>query len=231
MINTTTYDRAAAIFLQGDSINHNVGYYLNRDRTLTVITYGAVQNSLMTLANGNWYKLVASYKSLSTPPADNVYARAEIFDLGANGLSVPFTIGNTTLMLHDSSLTFSGQFNVRLCGARWGGGEYLDNFTFHGTPGTINCVPTNVNENYFNSGAVTVYPQPANDMIYVSLNQNQKEKFIFYSILDISGRKLMEGKTFSNNLFSIPVQQLSPGIYLLRIKNGSGFINKQIAVD
>ncbi len=231
LINTSTYDRAAAIFLMGDSINHNVAYYLNRDRTLTVITYGAVQNSLMTLTSGHWYRLVASYKSLSTPPGDHVYTRAEIFDLGTNGLATPVAIGNTTLPLQDSSLTFSGQFNVRISGAKWGGGEYLDNFSFHGIPGTINCIPVGLSENNSDASSVNLYPQPSHNCFHVKLNVSMREKNISYTIADLTGREIIRGEKLISDDIVFDTHILSPGIYFLNLTSNTIKFQKQIIIE
>lgn len=228
---TPHYERSAAIFLYSDIINHYVMYYLNRDLTLTIFTYGSVQNTLMTLTSGHWYRLVASYKSLSTPPGDNVYARAEIFDLGVNGLSLPVSIGNNTLTFHDSDLVNSAEFAVKICGARWGGGEYLDNFTFHGIPGTINCVPVSVNENILNEESITVYPQPALNVLNISFNKKWKDAIIFYSLSDISGRKMVQGELAKSDLITLPVGQLSRGLYVLQIRNNSQLISKKIIIE
>ncbi len=225
------YERAVAIFYEGNIINHNIAYYLNRDRTVTIITYGLVTNSApLSLITGHWYSLVANLKCQSSP-TDWFFARAELYDLGINGISVPVVVTMLGATAHDSELVNSPEFNVRVCGARWGGGEYLDNFTFHGIPGTSNCVPVSVTENGFNSDAITIYPQPASDMLNISFNRKLSDAEISYSLLDISGREMLHDDHVNSKLISLPIGQLSGGLYLLHIRDGSQLICRKIIVE
>ena len=232
LINTTTYDRGAAIFFEGNVVNHNYACYLNRDRTVTLITYGGVYvTSPLTLINGHWYRFSGGLSSLSAAPGDWMVGACYMSDLGLSGTANPIQVMYQILMVEDSDVVNSPQFNVRICGAKWGGGEYLDDFIYHGIPGTINCVSTSVNENYFNSDAVTIYPQPANDLVYVSLNGNKKHTVISYSVTDITGREVMKEETAMNDVFSLNVQQLPGGIYFLRVKSGSQLFSKKMVVE
>ena len=210
---------------------YRLQYYLNRDYTLTIFTYDTVSNVLMPLVNGHWYRLVATYKSLSAAPGDLFYARAEIFDLGINGLSIPATIGNNTIVHHDINLVNSPEFNIKICGARWGGGEYLDNFTFHGIPGSSNCVTTGATENVFNSQSISIYPQTAHEVVHFAMNIAKKVESVFYTVTDIAGREVMKGKQLLNDGFSLNVGRLTAGIYLLQLQTGSGIISKRISVN
>ncbi len=232
LINTNTYDRAAAIFYEGNAINHNISFYLNRDRTTTIITYGSVNNSApLTLVNGNWYRLTGSFKCESTAPGDWLTAHLKVDDLGFTGTANPTLVMALNSSIQDSDMVNSPEFNVRICGAKWGGGAYLDNFIFNGIPGTINCATTGVNSTILNNESINVYPQPANEVMYVSINGTKREKSIFYSMTDIAGREVMQGEKVMNDVYSLDVHLLLPGIYFLRVKNGAQLFSKKIIID
>ena len=232
LINITTYDRAAAIFYEGNVANHNYACYLNRDRTVTLITYGSVYvTSPLTLNNGHWYRFAGGLSSLSTSPGDWLVASCYMADLGTSGTANPTPVMSETLNFEDSDMVNSPEFNVRISGAKWGGGEYLDNFTFHGLPGSSNCVSTGAKENVFNSQSISIYPQPTHDILHVVMNSTKKEQVIFYTVTDIAGREVMKGKQLLNDGFSLNVGRLTAGIYLLQLQTGNGIISKRISVN
>ncbi len=226
------YERAVAIFYEGNVINHNIACYLNRDRTVTIITYGAVDvTSPINLTNGHWYRFATGLTCLSSAPGDWVLASCYMSDLGISGTANPTPVMAENFTLEDSDIVNSPEFNVRICGARWGGGEYLDNFTFHGIPGTSNCVPVAVNENGSGSDAISIFPQPASDFLNISFNEKFIDAQISYSIFDISGREMLHGDLLKNDLITIPIGQLSAGLYLLQIRSGSELVCRKLIIE
>jgi hypothetical protein len=72
----------------------------------------------------------------------------------------------------------------------------------------------------------TVYPNPANDKLYLRSDQNTQTD-ISYSIMDISGRTLFTNITGASE--PIDIFQLSNGVYFIRITSGSSVsVNKFI---
>ncbi len=77
-----------------------------------------------------------------------------------------------------------------------------------------------------NNNELFIYPNPANDKLYVKTKNNLSEKVI-YSIIDLFGRVVYETK--STMLESIDVSALSSGVYFLRtISDKNTFTNKFI---
>ena len=79
-------------------------------------------------------------------------------------------------------------------------------------------LPTGLGEH--GSGRVQIYPVPAGNMISVSTNSG----FIFdsYAILDLSGTVLLNKKITGDRIAHIPIQELVPGTYLLKLDSGKG---------
>jgi hypothetical protein len=86
-----------------------------------------------------------------------------------------------------------------------------------------------INTNY----QLRIYPQPATDFINVTfVNPN---KHLTFSIHDILGNKILERKINVNeNKFSLSIEKLIPGIYLVALTNTEGMVvsqNKIVRID
>ena len=73
-------------------------------------------------------------------------------------------------------------------------------------------------ENIISKKNLRIYPNPVSQYLNVSCKQTDGED-ITYTILDIYGKKVLEGNTPSSSLpgFQIPVQNLSSGLYMFSI--------------
>jgi len=73
-----------------------------------------------------------------------------------------------------------------------------------------------ISENEFKNNALTVWPNPASDIIQFSSNIQNPQT---YAIVDIQGRTVTQGNlnTDQNN---VSVYELKPGIYFLKIRSG-----------
>ncbi|MBN1414415.1 MAG: T9SS type A sorting domain-containing protein [Bacteroidales bacterium] len=90
-------------------------------------------------------------------------------------------------------------------------------------PGVSNIRITN--SGVFN---ISVFPNPANRLLNVNLELN-RNPYAVLSIIDITGRVLMEEKHWQSiplNPVSIDISVLTPGIYMLNIRNEE--INKMV---
>ena len=83
----------------------------------------------------------------------------------------------------------------------------------------VNVVPGFVSENEMFSQSISVYPQPAKDLLNISLNYCY-EKTIEIKIMDINGREIenkelevAQGKT------QLSTSELANGVYILQITN------------
>lgn len=69
---------------------------------------------------------------------------------------------------------------------------------------------------------VSVFPNPAKDEVYINIEDNGLKKST-YVIVDMTGKKLEQGKINSNNQL-INTASLAPGLYLISIRNNKGSV-------
>ncbi len=69
-----------------------------------------------------------------------------------------------------------------------------------------------------NESRITVYPNPANDKLFLISNLSDLSENISYSITDLYGRKIVENK-FINSEY-IDISSLTEGVYFIRIVDG-----------
>jgi len=64
---------------------------------------------------------------------------------------------------------------------------------------------------------VSIYPNPAKDVLYLDLKNNKQS--IQYSIFDISGRIISEGRTMGNSVNLINISSMRAGVYFIRLND------------
>ena len=81
------------------------------------------------------------------------------------------------------------------------------------------------NSNILNSSNtdINIYPNPANDYIQISANNDQLSEI---SIFDLSGKKVIE-KKFNNNI-SLNIKYLQSGIYTIKITDKNNVVIKKL---
>lgn len=89
---------------------------------------------------------------------------------------------------------------------------------------------TNVKEIANVSKYLTVYPNPANDVLNINLDA-AAGTITTYSFMDITGRTLLNGNA-ENNAFSLNVNNVNPGLYFVNItlKDGS-YATKRVVIE
>lgn len=69
-----------------------------------------------------------------------------------------------------------------------------------------------------NKNIISVYPNPANDKLYINFNSDNGSEKINYSIIDLYGRMVLENKF--NSAEYIDISNLAEGVYFIRIVDG-----------
>lgn len=100
---------------------------------------------------------------------------------------------------------------------------------------TVNCKgdgTTGVDE--LDASSINVSPNPANNVIKVSLNDISLDQLSEMSLLDITGKYIMNVKTnmkkLSNNSFQLDVQSLPEGMYIYKYIVGNRAYNGKISI-
>jgi PKD repeat protein len=91
------------------------------------------------------------------------------------------------------------------------------------------CKATGI-ENDLLSQDILVYPVPAKDQVYVSV-LNPDIKNLSVQLLDVSGRTVNCNLTPISAGYVIDVQQLTRGMYFLRIQTGSDISTRKIVIE
>ncbi len=93
-----------------------------------------------------------------------------------------------------------------------------------------------ISSNYFtgidpvigNTLQCTVYPNPANTSITMTVDANQNN--MHYAVYTLLGTKISEGQ-FKGKSYTLDVCSLSGGVYLLKINNSTSIVNKKFVVE
>ena len=220
LVNPNASERAIAIWMYGDSTNHNICFHLDYGNTnvksiiITGYNYTPSQPPYITLVNGHWYKFVGQYVPVGGNFGDEVSVKAEVFDLGLNGVSIPTSIGNLTATIYDLNLVSSTKYILGISGAKWGGSEYIDNFTFKGEKkGTI-CNNLGINQNIIDKNDIQIYPNPTKD----NLNIKSKTIIKLITIYNNLGQVLTSIPQNSNEI-KIDLSYLPTNNYFIKIES------------
>jgi len=90
-------------------------------------------------------------------------------------------------------------------------------------PGVI----TDITEQTTDNGQILIYPNP----VQKELTIYSGKAFSQVTIYSSAGKQVAEFRSFSENRKTIPVENFSPGIYLVRIVQDKNIITKKIMVD
>jgi hypothetical protein len=77
--------------------------------------------------------------------------------------------------------------------------------------------PENAKQN--TNSALTVYPNPANNSIFVRLNNATANEENTISLLDVTGKVVLTKKANNNGTIEIDTQNLSNGVYFVHLTN------------
>lgn len=91
-------------------------------------------------------------------------------------------------------------------------------------PSLSNCTSLSVDE--FNTSDYKVYPNPANDVLYIKTSKNFGE--VTVTVTDINGRRVLSKQTQLSGQIEINISNLQTGIYILNINGDSLNANNKI---
>jgi len=77
--------------------------------------------------------------------------------------------------------------------------------------------------------SLKVYPNPAKGIVNIDLAGNVTGETT-YELFDVQGRKVVS-KVSSNTIETLNVENLSDGIYMLSIQNGSAKTTKKVVIN
>ncbi|KAB1063386.1 T9SS type A sorting domain-containing protein [Salibacter halophilus] len=95
---------------------------------------------------------------------------------------------------------------------------------------TFAAEPTNSINTVSRTGEISVYPNPASDIVNVKL-LNSKYESLDFTLMNVVGKQVLSGR-LNTGQSEIPTSDLNSGIYFLNIKsNGSVIFNEKLIVN
>lgn len=86
----------------------------------------------------------------------------------------------------------------------------------------VNVSPSSINENTLFSNSIALYPQPAKDIVNISLNYFY-EKSIEVRVVDVNGKIVRSSQlVVRSGLAKLEAQDLSDGVYVLELRSSWG---------
>ncbi|MGV6860450.1 MAG: S8 family serine peptidase [Putridiphycobacter sp.] len=105
---------------------------------------------------------------------------------------------------------------------------YASNNCGDGGVASVTLSPV-VGLNELNNNLISVYPNPANEFIVISLNQNFENAT--YQLFDITGKIVMTSQITEMSNAQVSVANLSKGVYTLRLLVDGNVYNQKVVVE
>jgi hypothetical protein len=90
------------------------------------------------------------------------------------------------------------------------------------------CVKTSISDNPESGNPLRIYPNPASDRLIVDFNTTPEE-YGGFDILNSMGKKILS-VAYSGSQVSIPLDNMTNGIYVIRFSNREKFITRKFVV-
>jgi Tfp pilus assembly protein PilX len=102
-------------------------------------------------------------------------------------------------------------------------------FDYDGASEILGVVQSNCSDNIESVASVDVSPNPFRNDLNISLNNFNTDSKVVYEIVDMYGRVLVSEEIIGTSHKTIYLQNLKPGLYMLRVIDGDKvFVNKII---
>ena len=138
------------------------------------------------------------------------------FDLSENAVNYAwyFTGGSTpqSNVVGDVSWNYllQGQYNVRLTVSNACTSSTYQETIFV----TVGMQESNMNE------SIAMYPTITSDKVFIQISKENIQN-IFISLSDISGKEILRKKNINEEILELDISTFTPGIYFLKISDGS----------
>jgi hypothetical protein len=186
------------------------GLYFTDDMA-TPTKYQFPNGSATTIVPANGFKLVWADDSAQLLHAN--------FKLSSAGETIAFFAADGTTLL--DSISFGVQTTDISYGRTTDGGTAWTTFTTP-TPEASND-PTTLQNNLAAAHSISIYPNPANEAIYVvGTNWN------FVQIIDITGKIILTEPAYNFSQQGINISNLNKGVYLLQVLSNNTIYNERL---
>ncbi len=112
-----------------------------------------------------------------------------------------------------------------------------DNYTYWKASGVLNGTPfaddpfaDSIDKSDIDDVRVTIYPNPADNIVTISINPERKNENIRVKIFSLSGSLMYDNKLNAENTISLNKFNIGPGIYLVRLEGEKLLITRKLVV-
>lgn len=154
--------------------------------------------------------------NLTVGTAQNVAAQTTVIVNSPTFTNTAYELRTHTYTVPATGVYYFGIQNAIPTNAAGAVTMLLDNFTVNETL-SIDSVNAALN--------VSVYPNPANDTVYISSDKNT---FNNVSVVDMNGRVVKTASFDNASTLSMDIAELSSGVYFLNINSAEGTVNRKL---
>jgi hypothetical protein len=149
------------------------------------------------------------------------------FTMQAGGV---YDLDYALVFSQDSSNCYGGSDTCVLARAKQDNIRVKHWFDTNSFPSCLNLSSVGIQKIEQQQLDLKVYPNPANDNLYIEFKEAKEKTTV--EIFDMLGN-VVKGAIFNNasKYISIPVENLSRGIYTVRIKTGNSFVVKKFVKE
>ena len=145
------------------------------------------------------------------------------YDNGATWTIIDNTVPKAVCRFYDANIGYAGGFFVT--GPPLRGGIYKSQITFaHPNVGVT------TNAELKSAEATKIYPTPANDVINISLAEDQVKATSMIYVLSMEGKVLQSKRSAGAKLVQLNVDRLTPGMYMIRAASNNKTVSQVITI-
>ena len=160
--------------------------------------------------------------NITTTQTENFLVSFNSNALNATSYFWNFGDGNTSSQTSPThAYLLEGTYNVTLTL-----GNECDTVTINQS---VDVIKLSINDFYLN--AISVYPNPASDLIFIDLKGFNTHDGITYKVFDILGNQLYLSQTINDQLVQINTSNWASGVYLLNINTSKQQLTRKIFIN
>jgi hypothetical protein len=235
LVNTNSFARPVVIYLDNNIGNEGISFNLNRGG-LQVVSYNYNNQTALpntTFVSGRWYKVSAQYRPVGGQFNDQFTVRMELFDLGTTGTSTPVSKGFHAATIYRAAVVGASSYTAGIMGAKWGGAELLDNFTFSGNKAGSLCTTTLATVASIGNVGMSVSPNPATGNVVVGFSSGFTGQVYQVQILDMLGKtcQISQIRDATKRQLTLDASKLAAGLYIVNAQTSTGHFRQKLVVE
>ncbi|MDX2001384.1 MAG: T9SS type A sorting domain-containing protein [Chitinophagales bacterium] len=109
-------------------------------------------------------------------------------------------------------------------------GNYRGGLTFYSQTDSFSTSVKDSPEKKTEDLAITLYPNPADDVVYIKCDVAVIEKYLTVEVFDLMGKSLVLADVANEGTYKVNVTTLSAGVYICLVRAGSGIAIRKLVI-